>query len=563
MEKFEPQEMVNWFDANQLANTAVKAALSAVFGTYADKRETIAAISEFEKYDYTWTKDLWIDYIADTGDGFDSTYTMAHLLSQPVVSVKQNNSGTLQLPKARILIFGGDQVYPTATRINYQNRLWGPYEHASFKSESQQKSDLFAVPGNHDWYDGLNNFIKLFSQKRAMGNWQTKQKRSYFAIQLTNNTWLWGIDIQLDADIDKPQLEYFSKITLEFMQEGDQVILCSAEPSWVYHTTRTRQSSYKNLSFFECRYIKEKNLKLILSLAGDQHLYAHYSRTLDDGRVGHKIISGGGGAFMHPTHNLPDVLPGLQDGEFTLQRTFPDKVTSRAMTFGNFKFFYHNWKFGTFMACIYLLLGWFLEIGSKVRQSDLLIELQRCTLSDIKYAVFHLGSALLNSPPAILIILIFVVGGRKFCDTDSSRKKYMGWLGISHGLLHILLMISVFWFFAFLNYNVLHIRLRPLKVIAMIAELLVVGGAMGSWLMAMYLMIANLVFKIHNTESFSSMKIPHYKNFLRMHIKDDVLTIYPVGIKKTAQWVKEGDNFKTTDEVSPELIGEPIIIPLI
>jgi hypothetical protein len=562
MEKFEPQEMVNWFDANQLANTAVKAGLSSVFGAYADKRETIAAISEFEKYDYTWNKDLWIDYISDTGDGFNATYTMAHLLAQPAIAVKQTNAVPINLPKAKILIFGGDQVYPTATRINYQNRLWGPYEHASPRSDKEPKADLFAVPGNHDWYDGLNNFIKLFSQNRAMGNWQTKQKRSYFAIQLNSNTWLWGIDIQLDADIDRPQLEYFSKVTREFMEEGNQVILCSAEPSWVYHTTKTKQSSYKNLSFFECRYIQAKNLKLILSLAGDQHVFAHYSKTLDDGRIGHKIISGGGGAFMHPTHNLPEALPGLEDGDFTLQKTFPDKATSRAMIFGNFKFFYHNWKFGTFMACIYLLLAWFLEIGSKIRQSDLLVELQRCSLSDLKYALFHLVGAMLNFPPAILLMLIFVFGARKFCDTDSSKKKFLGVIGFIHGLLHIVLMISVFWFFAYLNFNIFHIRLRGLKVIAMIAELLVVGGILGSWLMAIYLMIANLAFKIHNTEAFSSMKIPHYKNFLRMHIKDNVLTIYPVGIKKTATWTKDGDDFKTTDQLEPELIGEPIIIPL-
>jgi hypothetical protein len=232
------------------------------------------------------------------------------------------------------------------------------------------------------------------------------------------------------------------------------------------------------------------------------------------------------------------------------------------MIVGNFKFFYHNWKFGTFMACIYLLLAWFMEIGSKIRQSDLLIELQRCTLGDFKYALFHLIGAMLNFPPALLVILVFVFGARKFCDTDSSKMKFLGVIGFIHGLLHIVLMITVFWFFAFLNFNVFHIHLRPLKVIAMIAELLLVGGALGSWLMAIYLMVANLVFKIHNTEAFSSMKIPHYKNFLRMHIKDDVLTIYPVGIKKTATWVKDGDDFKTTDRLAPELIGKPIIISL-
>src|SRR5690349_15973388 len=119
--------MVGWFDIKQLAGTAVKAGLSSIFGSYADKREAIAAISEFEIYDYSATPELWIDYISDLGDGFDSTYSMAHLLAQPHVNVKQSNGSSVQLPKARLLILGGDQVYPVATRETYTNRFKGPY----------------------------------------------------------------------------------------------------------------------------------------------------------------------------------------------------------------------------------------------------------------------------------------------------------------------------------------------------------------------------------------------------------------------------------------------------
>ena len=74
--------MVGWFDMKQLSNTAVKASISSIFGSYPDKWETIASISELKIYDYSNKPEFWLDYIADVGDGFDLTYTMATLHGQ-------------------------------------------------------------------------------------------------------------------------------------------------------------------------------------------------------------------------------------------------------------------------------------------------------------------------------------------------------------------------------------------------------------------------------------------------------------------------------------------------
>ncbi|MBD0259532.1 MAG: hypothetical protein ICV83_27750 [Cytophagales bacterium] len=46
---------------------------------------------------------------------------------------------------------------------------------------------LFAIPGNHDWYDGLASFVKQFCQGRWVGGWRTTQTRSYFALALPHN----------------------------------------------------------------------------------------------------------------------------------------------------------------------------------------------------------------------------------------------------------------------------------------------------------------------------------------------------------------------------------------
>lgn len=559
---FKPQKMVGWFDIKQLAGTAVKAGLSTIFGAYADKRETIAAISEFKKYDYSDRPELWIDYIADLGDGFNSTYSMAYLLAQPVITVSENDAQQITLPKSNLVIMGGDQVYPVATRESYNNRFKGPYESAWPRNTSVEEDDLFALPGNHDWYDGLTNFMKLFCQGRTTGNWRTKQNRSYFAIKLNANTWLWGIDIQLDADIDKPQLDYFDWVVANHMQDGNKIILCSAEPSWIYNTSRNDDQTYKNLSFFECRYTTgPKNIIILVSLAGDLHHYAHYIQKVTDTETYHKVTAGGGGAFMHPTHNLPEKLDKLREGDFTLQKTFPDKPTSRKMTYGNVKFFYHNWGFGGFMALIYLLFAWLLEIGSKIRQADMMGDLETAGISRLPHVLKQTALAMINFPPVVILVIIVITLLWKFCDTDSSRSKYIGVLGVLHGLLHACLMLTVFWTLAYFNMHCLGITSRWLKILVLGLEIFFIGGLFASWLMAAYLMIANLRFKIHDNETFSAMKIEDYKNFLRMQVKNNVLTIFSIGVRKTATWTEVDGKFKTDKNPEPELI-EKIVIPL-
>jgi hypothetical protein len=92
---------------------------------------------------------------------------------------------------------GGDQVYPYPTREEYDKRFRMPFEEAAKKKAGKVDSDssphLYAIPGNHDWYDGLSNFLKLFCQQRSIGIWKTYQRRSYFAIPLPHNCWIWEL----------------------------------------------------------------------------------------------------------------------------------------------------------------------------------------------------------------------------------------------------------------------------------------------------------------------------------------------------------------------------------
>ena len=80
---FQPQPMVRWFDPVQLAGTGIQVGVSGFFGgSNADKREIQAALAPAAaNREYAEGDELWIDYVADLGDGFDPTYTVAWLLA--------------------------------------------------------------------------------------------------------------------------------------------------------------------------------------------------------------------------------------------------------------------------------------------------------------------------------------------------------------------------------------------------------------------------------------------------------------------------------------------------
>ncbi|HYR29506.1 MAG TPA: hypothetical protein VEU30_13630, partial [Thermoanaerobaculia bacterium] len=82
---FTPQKaMVDWLHPAQLARTGLKAAIASTFGSYADKRELQAAMVDVDdvddKYDLDPNGELWFDYTADLGDGFDATYSVARAM---------------------------------------------------------------------------------------------------------------------------------------------------------------------------------------------------------------------------------------------------------------------------------------------------------------------------------------------------------------------------------------------------------------------------------------------------------------------------------------------------
>ncbi len=261
---------------------------------------------------------------------------------------------------------GGDQCYPTASTTGYEDKAVGPYRAALPWVDGEQPG-LYVLPGNHDWYDGLTSFMRMFCQGSSVGGWRTEQTRSYFAVRLPHHWWLLGIDIQFDSYIDDAQRRYFAKVA-EQLGPDDAVILCSAKPSWIGGTDESPET-YAVLDYFERTIIRSTGASVRVSLSGDRH---HYARYAEQGGTGQKFTAGGGGAYLSPTHHLPStlVLPPAASraigktsppATYTLQQTFPDAPTSRRLGLGIFRLPFQTRGLAALFGGLYLALA--LAIG--------------------------------------------------------------------------------------------------------------------------------------------------------------------------------------------------------
>jgi hypothetical protein len=108
---------------------------------------------------------VWIDFVADTGDDHDVSQAVARML---FASYAVEEGGlTRVLPRGDLLLFGGDTAYPVATGEEIARRMVVPWNEVLRERAQDDGSRrvLLGIPGNHDWYDGLDGFGRLFRRK--------------------------------------------------------------------------------------------------------------------------------------------------------------------------------------------------------------------------------------------------------------------------------------------------------------------------------------------------------------------------------------------------------------
>jgi len=506
--RWKKPEMVHWYDVGQLADTGTYVFLSTLLGSMIDTRRfpPLEGDDEHCIVDYSDASEVWFDYAADIGDGWDATYTMAYLFSSPEIELQP---GT-KLPRARFLVLGGDEVYPRASKNEYAQRLVWPFNQASRNlghyspdqdaAKPEHLRDIYCIPGNHDWYDGLAAFTRRFCNRRNIGSFQTRQCRSYFVLRLPHRWQIWAADVQLGHDLDVHQLNFFRKHA-ESLEAGTRVILCLAEPEWVYGE-RSREDLHFNIERLE-RMIEAKGGKVPLQLAGDIHNYQRYEGPRNPGG-GHesyrqtKIVSGGGGAFLHPNHTYPERRQ-LPRG-FTCENRYPDARTTWRLSFGNLLFAFKNWRLSCLLGLVYLILFWSVPVQ-------------------------HIGRTFpLENPGSALLMILLFMGLWYF--SDFRVRTYNFFWGLAHAAAHVGA--------AFLTWLWVPGLFPDTWAYVPRLAVFLVGSAFGGTVFGLYLLLSLNVFKIHENEAFSSLRIPNYKHLLRFHLTENELKLHVIAVDKTA-----------------------------
>jgi hypothetical protein len=546
---FRPQKAVRWLAPRVLITTGAQSLVAGIFGSYADKRELQGGLPS-QVHDHAGDDELWLDFVADLGDGFDATYSIASLLAAPSLDLDGPK------PRGKLLIMGGDEAYPAASTSVYEDRSKGVYR-AAMPVPPEEPPTLFALPGNHDWYDGLTSFLRVFAQRRPFGGWNTEQTRSYFAVRLPQNWWLYAIDTQFDDYVDAPQLEYFRNASTQ-LREGDAVILCTSTPAWVEAGCGGRSKGYDTIEFFQREVVRPRGATVRVMLTGDKHHYVRYTER--DG-TGQKITSGLGGAYLASTDRLPPVLdlPGeksrvrepLPPSTYDLATRYPENTHRLAA--GILRLPWRNPGF-------WVLTG----LAQLVATAAILYGIAESAVRD---GVFGL---LASWSPAVIAAVVLVLAGVAFAriDLPTASRRSVG-AGVAHAVAH--LALSVGWAVTIRAlYHVFPDGAVADWLIFLVAAVgtPVVIGFVDAEVVALYLLVASR-FGINLNEVMAGQSIEDHKGFLRMHIAaDGTLTIYPVKLERVCRkWVPDPDGAAADPWLRPaqpldvDLIEEPIKVP--
>lgn len=601
--RFEPAKMVGWYNPIKLGRTAIEVTITTIFGRNADRRLLEAASNKhgtlsapvlaegqspdknkptccpepifYDASGQMTDGEFWFDFIADVGDGFNSTYSMAYHITKPELEFSGHTT-----KQGKILVFGGDQVYPIASEDFYKNNFTGPYTAAFPRRDDEDASKapkIFAIPGNHDWYDSLAGFSFLFMENhfgpaRWVAGWEAKQDRSYFAIKLPRGWWLFGTDMQLSSSLDTPQMEYFRHLMDNHVEKDEKIILCNAEPSWITQEMYRGNSDYDNekIGFFEGRVLERRT---DIFIAGDRHYYkrhaemsesemidAGFRKKREDGKPPkqltestrrQRIVAGGGGAFLHPTHKEKVPTVGMRP-RYRHKASFPDEKTSASLNWRNLLFLIWNWRFGILTGFLYVLTAW-----------AFIAPIGQYGLREFWPALKVVLHTTVEQPIAAFWVVAIFGGFFLFTETTSKLYRFFG--GAMHGLAHLAGVFFVSWFTSHMidsSVNAHPANWTALQLLIGVAGIFAGGFLVGPTIMGVYLFISLNIFGRHHNEAFSAIKIQDYKNFLRLKIEEDgTLVIYPIGVKKVfKEWPNPLPEKGRIEPSSKRVENEPFLI---
>jgi hypothetical protein len=455
-------------------------------------------------------RDLYVDYVADTGDDVSVSRAVARLVFAAYELPDPDQPGSyLRVPRGDILIFGGDTAYPVATAQELTNRVIVPWNQVLRElPDDGRRRILLGVAGNHDWYDGLDGFGRLFrrqppgkvprpavtpiSQKKVehhtrwarefvrggkvekpkalvLSGYITVQNASYFALPLAPGIELLAVDRQLTTT-DSRQSEFLRDYYQARQDSATFVLL----PDPVYHFGDPSKTGVQMVE--SLRLDLEARESFILT--GDIH---HYERS-QRGKLLH-VIAGGGGAFLHPAR--------IAKGGLAPTLAWPDAAQSRTLL---------------------RQVPWKLAIG----RSGFLPHYGLLGVFFLAYLFSHQLYARTGLVASTSVLAVMFIGGIYALIGGVTKKPSVLPIALGVALLTVMLPIGGT---LFLNSVLERFGLSASTVLLGLTTL-AVDVFVGALVFGAYLALLTLL-GYENMQAFTALDHPGFKHFVRLRVRAD------------------------------------------
>jgi hypothetical protein len=356
--------------AGDLANTVRKAYVKGMLGGVATV-DSSAQIAPPLRTPFAFTFAI----IGDPGEGDDSQlYPLRPERWEKKEAIRKALQGGAQtddspdfvealLSLADFAIISSDVVYPAGELMDFERGVYRPYNGLNIP--------IYAIPGNHDWYDDLQGFLVNFTYAAAHepgtplerelvqmpwsatfspnrrweqidwlrrryqleslgglpGRPETQQRLSFFelvfeAAPLT----VLGLDNGVIGSIDDLQYSWLERRLRRAREAGHLIIVIAGMPLYVdahFAGEKQPQPEVRGRISYGMREIYEllRRYNVDVVMGGDTHAYQRYQvrYTGEDGKAYtmHHFVNGGGGAYLSRPVDL--TWPVVWSGERKLR----------------------------------------------------------------------------------------------------------------------------------------------------------------------------------------------------------------------------------------------------
>ena len=245
--------------------------------------------------------------IGDTGEGDSSQHV---LRDQIIIAALQSD--------VRFVVLSSDVIYPSGEMKDYEAKFWLPFKGV--------QKPIYAIPGNHDWYDALEGFAATFLEHAAARTMMHARVAADFKLTTTTDRHIEA----LVAEATRLRREYgvptgfqqgpffqfqTDRFALFAVDSGVRKRLDGAQLVWLKTALASARGKFKmailghplyacgeyraaeNADFAALhRLLREHDVRVVM--AGDTHDFEYYREEPESGVPVHHFVNGGGGAFL-------------------------------------------------------------------------------------------------------------------------------------------------------------------------------------------------------------------------------------------------------------------------